>query len=200
VTIPHPSSLDDVREVVAPLQPPREGDSGNDAQRVVGGLIVGAGIFCLFAPLIAGVAVAYLLGAAMIAAGVLELVAAVAQRHRAIARLGFAALGLVAIGFGALVLAHPQEAVASLTWLIGLTLFISGVVRILIAFGAGAEGARVPFLLAGAFSILLGGLLLAEWPLDGDWAFGVLLGLDLIAMGLSMLGWLRPARLTPTTA
>jgi uncharacterized membrane protein HdeD (DUF308 family) len=198
VTIPHPSSLDDVREVVAPLQPPRDDESGNDAQRVVGGLIVGAGIFCLFAPLIAGVAVAYLLGAALIAAGVLELVAAVAQPHRAIARLGFAALGLVGIGFGALVLAHPQEAVASLTWLIGLTLFISGVVRILVAFGA--EEARVPFLLAGAFSILLGGLLLAEWPLDGDWAFGVLLGLDLIAMGLSMLGWLRPARLTPTTA
>ena len=187
-----------MREVVAPLQPPRDEDSGNDAQRVVGGLIVGAGIFCLFAPLIAGVAVAYLLGAAMIAAGVLELVAAVAQPHRAIARLGFAALGLVAIGFGALVLAHPQEAVASLTWLIGLTLLISGAVRILVAFGA--EGARVPFLIAGAFSILLGGLLLAEWPLDGDWAFGVLLGLDLIAMGLSMLGWLRPARLTPTTA
>jgi uncharacterized membrane protein HdeD (DUF308 family) len=198
VTIPHPSSLDDVREVVAPLQPPRDDESGNDAQRVVGGLIVGAGIFCLFAPLIAGVAVAYLLGAALIAAGVLELVAAVAQPHRAIARLGFAALGLVGIGFGALVLAHPQEAVASLTWLIGLTLFVSGVVRILVAFGA--EEARVPFLLAGAFSILLGGLLLAEWPLDGDWAFGVLLGLDLIAMGLSMLGWLRPARLTPTTA
>jgi uncharacterized membrane protein HdeD (DUF308 family) len=184
--------------VVAPLQPPRDEESGEDVQRAVGGLIVGAGIFCLFAPLIAGVAVAYLLGAAMIGAGVLELVAAFAQRRRAVARLGIAALGLVGIGFGALVIAHPQEAVASLTWLIGLTLLISGAVRIVVAFGA--EEARVPFLLAGAFSILLGGLLLVEWPLEGEWAFGVLLGLDLIAMGLSMIGWMRPARLTPTTA
>jgi uncharacterized membrane protein HdeD (DUF308 family) len=198
VTIPHPSSRNDLHQVVAPLQPPREGDSGDDVQRAVGGLIVGAGIFCLIAPLIAGVAVAYLLGAAMVGAGVLELVAAFAQRRRAVARLGIAALGLVGIGFGVLVIAHPQEAVASLTWLIGLTLLISGAVRIVVAFGA--EEARVPFLLAGAFSILLGGLLLAEWPLEGEWAFGVLLGLDLIAMGLSMLGWMRPARLTPTTA
>jgi uncharacterized membrane protein HdeD (DUF308 family) len=184
--------------VVAPLQPPRERESGEGVHPAVGALIVGAGSFCLFAPLVAGVAVAYLLGAALIGVGVLELVAAFAQRHRAVVRLGIAALGLVAIGFGALVVAHPQEAVASLTWLIGLTLLTSGVVRIVIAFGA--EEARVPFFLAGAFSILLGGLLLAEWPLEGEWAFGVLLGLDLIAIGLSMLGWLRPARLTPTTA
>jgi uncharacterized membrane protein HdeD (DUF308 family) len=184
--------------VVAPLQLPRDEGAADGAQRFVGALIVGAGIFCLFAPLIAGVAVAYLLGAAMIGVGVLEVVAALAQPHRAVARLGIAALGLVAIVFGALVIAHPQEAVASLTWLIGLSLLISGAVRILIAFGA--EEARLPFLLAGAFSILLGVLLLVEWPLDGEWAFGVLLGLDLIATGLTMLGWVRPARLTPTTA
>lgn len=184
--------------MVAPLQLPRDEGTDESAQRAVGALIVGAGIFCLFAPLIAGVAVAYLLGAAMIGVGVLELVAALTQPHRAVARLGIAALGLVAIIFGALVIAHPQEAVASLTWLIGLALLISGAVRFLIAIGA--EEARLPFLLAGAFSILLGVLLLAEWPLDGDWAFGVLLGLDLIAMGLSMLGWVRPARLTSTSA
>lgn len=184
--------------MVAPLQLPRDEGAADSAQRFVGALIVGAGIFCLFAPLIAGVAVAYLLGAAMIGVGVLELVAALTQPHRAVARLGIAALGLVAIVFGALVIAHPQEAVASLTWLIGLSLLISGAVRILIAFGA--EETRLPFLLAGAFSILLGVLLLVEWPLDGEWAFGVLLGLDLIATGLTMLGWVRPARLTPTTA
>jgi uncharacterized membrane protein HdeD (DUF308 family) len=184
--------------VVAPLQVPREGDSGDDARRAAGALTIGAGIFCLFAPLIAGVAVAYLLGAAMIAAGIFELVAALSQPYRALARLGIAVLGLVAIVFGALVILHPQEAVASLTWLIGLALLISGAVRIVLAFGA--EEARVPFLLAGAFSVLLGVLLLIEWPLEGEWAFGVLLGLDLIAMGLSLLGWMRPARLTPAGA
>ena len=183
--------------MVATFQLPR-GGPGEGVQRTVGVLIVIAGVFCLFAPLIAGIAVAYLLGAAMVAAGVLELAAAIAQPYRALARLGLVALGLVAIGFGALVIAHPQEAVASLTWLIGLSLLISGGVRIVLAFGA--EEARVPFFLAGAFSILLGVLLLVEWPLEGEWAFGVLLGLDLIATGLAMLGWLRPARLTAETA
>jgi uncharacterized membrane protein HdeD (DUF308 family) len=184
--------------VVAPLQLPRDDDSGEDAQRVIGALIVGAGIFCLFAPLIAGVAVAYLLGAALVGVGAVELVAAIAQPHRALTRLGIAALGVTAVVFGLLVIAHPQEAVASLTVLLGLTLLISGGVQVLMALGA--EEARLPFFLAGAFSIVLGVLLLVEWPLDGDWAFGVLLGLDLIATGLTMLGWMRPARLSPRTA
>jgi membrane protein HdeD len=174
------------------MQLPREG-GGEGAQQVAGALVVGAGIFCLFAPAIAGVAVAYLLGAAMLVAGGIELVAAFARPGGAWIRLGFAALGLVTIVFGALVIAHPQEAVASLTWLIGLALLISGGVRIVLAFGA--EEARVTFFLAGAFSILLGVLLLIEWPLEGEWAFGVLLGLELIATGLTMLGWLRPVKL-----
>jgi uncharacterized membrane protein HdeD (DUF308 family) len=181
--------------VVAPLQLPREDDSGQEAQRAVGALIVGAGIFCLFAPLIAGVAVAYLLGAALVAAGVLELVGAFTHKGGVLARLGLAVLGLVAVAFGALVLAHPQEAVASLTVLLGLTLLISGGVRIVLAFGA--DEARLPFFLAGLFSIVLGVLLLVEWPLEGEWAFGVLLGLDLIAMGLTMLGWMRPMATRP---
>jgi uncharacterized membrane protein HdeD (DUF308 family) len=174
------------------MQVPREG-AGDGAQQVAGALIVGAGIFCLFAPVIAGVAVAYLLGAALLVAGGIELVAAFARPGGAWIRLGLAALGLVAIVFGALVIAHPQEAVASLTWLIGLALLISGGVRIVLAFAA--EGARTMFFLAGAFSILLGVLLLIEWPLEGEWAFGVLLGLELIATGLTMLGWLRPVKL-----
>jgi uncharacterized membrane protein HdeD (DUF308 family) len=184
--------------VVAPLQLPPDDDSGDDAQRVVGALIVGAGIFCLFAPLIAGVAVAYLLGAALVAVGVLELVGAVTYKGGVLARLGLAVLGLVAVAFGALVLAHPQEAVASLTVLIGLTLLISGGVRIVLAFGA--DEARLPFFLAGLFSIVLGVLLLVEWPLEGEWAFGVLLGLDLIATGLTMLGWVRPVAARPVIA
>jgi uncharacterized membrane protein HdeD (DUF308 family) len=179
------------------MQLPRD-DAGEGIQRTAGALIVGAGIFCLFAPAIAGIAVAYLLGAAMLVAGGLELVAAFAPRRSAWARLGFAALGLVAIGFGALVIAHPQEAVASLTVLLGLALLISGGVRIVLAFGA--EGARVPFFLAGAFSIVLGVLLLIEWPLEGEWALGVLLGLDLVATGLAMLGWLKPANLRSSAA
>jgi uncharacterized membrane protein HdeD (DUF308 family) len=96
----------------------------------------------------------------------------------------------VLISFGILVIVHPQESVASLTLLIALALLISGGVRILVALGA--EEGRLPFLLAGAFSIVLGVLLLVKWPLDGDWAFGVLLGLDLISAGLTLLGWLRP--------
>jgi uncharacterized membrane protein HdeD (DUF308 family) len=172
--------------------------SGLDAQRAMGALIVAAGVFCLFAPLIAGIAVAYLLGAALLVVGVLEIIGAITHGGGALVRLGLAALGLLALLFGALVLAHPQEAVASLTVLIGLALLISGGVRIVLAFGA--EEARVPFFLAGAFSILLGVLLLVEWPLDGDWAFGVLLGLDLIATGLTMLGWVRPVAARPVSA
>jgi uncharacterized membrane protein HdeD (DUF308 family) len=180
--------------LVAPLI---QGDdrSGLDAQRAMGALIVAAGVFCLFAPLIAGIAVAYLLGAALLVVGVLEIVGAITHGGGALLRLGLAALGLVALLFGALVLAHPQEAVASLTVLIGLALLISGGVRIVLAFGA--EEARLPFFLAGVFSILLGVLLLVEWPLEGDWAFGVLLGLDLIATGLTMLGWVRPVAARP---
>jgi uncharacterized membrane protein HdeD (DUF308 family) len=181
--------------VVAPVQLPHDGDSGEGAQRVVGALIVGAGIFCMFAPLIAGVAVAYLLGVALVGVGALEVGAAIAQSHRALVRLGIAALGVTAVIFGLLVIAHPQEAVASLTVLLGLTLLISGGVQVLTALGA--EEARLPFFLAGAFSIVLGVLLLVEWPLDGDWAFGVLLGLALIATGLTMLGWVRPMAARP---
>jgi uncharacterized membrane protein HdeD (DUF308 family) len=42
-------------------------------------------------------------------------------------------------------------------------------------------------LLSGVLALVLAGLILSEWPLSGLWAVGVLVGVDLLMTGASMI-------------
>ena len=90
--------------------------------------------------------------------------------------------GLLYLVTGALILWQPGPAAVALTLLIAILFLVSGIAKIL-----GSLTLRFQewgwVLFSGVVSLVLGGLLIAAWPLSGLWAIGVFVGIDLIVLG-----------------
>ena len=56
------------------------------------------------------------------------------------------------------------------------------------SFRADLPAGRGWFFMGGASSAVLGGLLWWEWPADSVWAIGLLLGVNLLLGGLTLVG------------
>ena len=102
-------------------------------------------------------------------------------------------LGILYIAFGAVLVSQPVASALILTYVLGLLLLISGIVRILLGFGHWREAGWI-MLLSGLFGVLAGLVILTRFPMTGLWVLGFLLGVDLISHGIAWLvyAW-RPA-------
>ena len=98
-------------------------------------------------------------------------------------RLFGAVLSLI-VGF--LLILRPVVSLASLTLLIGAFFVTIGVIRAI-----AASILRFPnwgwVVFSGFAAIVLGALVLAEWPQSSLWLIGMLLGVELLIHGLSLI-------------
>ena len=83
---------------------------------------------------------------------------------------------------GAIFIKHPMISAEAATLVMSMFFLIAGLYQLVIAFwthlpGFGWQAAN------GAITFLLGGLLLAQWPLSGLYAIGLFVGIDLILYG-----------------
>jgi membrane protein HdeD len=99
-----------------------------------------------------------------------------------------ALLFLLGLGF----VRNPGVGLLTLTLLAGSLLLVGGVVRIVSAFQPGAS--RGLLLFSGAVTLLLGFLVLSQWPVSALWFLGTVLGIELIMDGMTtaMTGRVRP--------
>jgi uncharacterized membrane protein HdeD (DUF308 family) len=102
-------------------------------------------------------------------------------------------LGALYIIFGWVVVSQPASGALVLTYVLGLVLLASGIVRIAFAFGHWSKAGWL-MLVSGIFGVLAGFIILTGWPATGIWVLGLLLGIDLISHGVAWLiyGW-RPS-------
>lgn len=112
-------------------------------------------------------------------------------RNRSIARQ--VVLGILYIAFGIILVSQPLTGALLLTYVLGLALLISGVVRMLIGVGRWQQGGAI-MLASGLFGVLAGLVILTGLPMTGLWVLGLLLGIDLLSHGIVWLplAW-RPA-------
>jgi uncharacterized membrane protein HdeD (DUF308 family) len=91
-------------------------------------------------------------------------------------------VGLFYLVTGALFLFKPLPAAAALTLLIGALFVVSGAFKII-----GAIFSRVEhwgwILFSGIVSLILGIMILSDWPLGSLWIIGLFVGIDLIFWG-----------------
>ena len=85
------------------------------------------------------------------------------------------------------VLGHPLFGLSFLTLLLAIYFVTGGIAKIVGSFCFRPISGWLTMLLSGLISLLLGVLIWRQWPLSGMWAVGVLVGVDLLATGLSML-------------
>ena len=140
------------------------------------------GIAALAFPFLSTLAIELLVGWILMLTGVVGLVHA----FRAARWKGFALSllwALLSLGVGIALLVYPFTGMASLTLLVGAFFLAGGILRIIQAMRLRPADYWGWLLTSGILALLLGGLILAQWPMAATWVLGVLVGIDLIFAG-----------------
>ena len=154
--------------------------------RVAGVLAILGGVVAIIVPAVASVATAIFIGWILLFAGAWMLFDAWSVRGagRIAIRLLWAVLTVFA---GFYLLLAPLDGTVTLTFVLVVYFIAIGVVRIVEGFAlrgmpnAGMVG------LNGALSLLIGLLILIDFPSSADWAIGLLVGIDLLFAGWALL-------------
>jgi uncharacterized membrane protein HdeD (DUF308 family) len=142
------------------------------------------GVLAVLFPFAATLATELLIGALLVVSGILELVRAFAMRHNG-KPIWNVLFGLVALVAGAILLGWPLQGMVTLTIVLGVFFLLGGAFKLFAGFdlrpfpGWGWIG------FSGALSVLLGILLLFGLPGTALWAVGLLVGIDLIFLGVA---------------
>lgn len=150
-----------------------------------GVLLAVAGGFALSTVVLSTAATVFFVGFAMIVGGFAEVLHGFAMRT-----WGHFFWLLVMGGFyilaGALVVRNPLLAATFLTLLIGASLIATGIVRTFVTVQLPSGGAKGFLVFSSILTLVVGVLIIAQWPSSSLWVIGTFLGADLFFSGM---GW-----------
>jgi len=143
------------------------------------------GVLCAISSLTGGEAVVGLAGGTLLAAGSALLIhsywgAGVSAKGVTLV------VGLITTLFALLILAHAWLYRGNLTWLLVLYFLTDGILKLLAAIRFRASSGRL-WLGSGALSLLLGFLIWRQWPIPGLQAAGMLIGINLLTSGATLV-------------
>lgn len=153
---------------------------------VIGVLSVLAGVLALANPFIATLTAERFAGWAFVFIGILQIAAAF-QTVGWGGRIWVILLGIACILLGVLLLLNPLAGIMSLTLAAALTFIIAGIFKIVLALGLRGTGAFGLMMISGVVSVALGGMVLGNFPASAATLLGILLGVELISTGVSMV-------------
>lgn len=156
------------------------------ALMTIGIVAIVIGCIAILVPAVASVGTAIFIGWILVIAGAF-LVAGAFMAHSigsVVLRLAWALLTVIV---GLWLIVEPHNGTLTLTLVLGIYFLFMGLTRIAVAFaGRGQEGAGLVGL-SGVAGLLIGILVLAEFPSSADWAIGLLVGIDLIFAGWTLV-------------
>jgi len=161
----------------------------------LGVVTVIAGLLAMASPLLAGLSVTVLVGVAMVVAGVARTIGAFHAGSFGQGALAFVG-GILTFAAGVILAAKPGIGLATLTLVLGGYLLVDGISGAVLAFHVRPEKGWGWMLFSAVMGVVLGILLLKEWPLSGAWAIGTLVGINLVLAGLSIISVGSAARAT----
>lgn len=151
----------------------------------LGALFILGGAVALFNVFAATIVAIVYIAAAMVVAGGWQIVTASQIRPWGRAAL-LGVIGTLTLLAGVAAARFPVFAAASFTALVGVLLVACGAMKLVLAYHL-RHLARFELLAAaGGLSLLLGVLILAEWPTSGLYVLGLFLGVNLLFEGI---GW-----------
>lgn len=105
-------------------------------------------------------------------------------------------VGVLYVVTGVLLLQSPLQGAETLTLLMAAFFLVGGLFRVGAGLGAGLPH-RGWVVLSGIINVILGGLILAQWPASGLWVIGLFVGIDLVFGGWSLVMLGLSLRRTP---
>ena len=146
-----------------------------------------AGVIALGSVLMATVSAVYVIGIMMIMAGVSEIITAFNVKNWGKFAL-WMLLGLLYVVAGVICFLNPFAAATILTLMLGVALIIGGVLRGFLAWHVREAGKPWGWVAASAvITLLLGLIIIAQWPWSSVYTLGIFLGIDLLFIGSSWL-------------
>ena len=128
----------------------------------------------------------FIVGVIMAVSGIGEIIHGFAMRSWGKFFL-WIAIGLLYVIAGFSAIKNPMLAAGIFTLVIGISLIVSGIMRILLGFSL-PDHAPIIILLSGTLSILIGGMIVAQWPFSSFWIIGAFIGIDLFFAGMTWIG------------
>jgi uncharacterized membrane protein HdeD (DUF308 family) len=153
---------------------------------VLGVVTLVAGFLAMGSPLASGLAVAVLIGIALVIGGIARIMGAFSAGSFGQGVLAFIG-GMITFAAGLALAGRPGIGLTTLTLLLGIYLVVDGISSAILAFHVRPEKGWGSMLFSAVMGVLLGFLLLREWPLSGLWAIGTLTGVNLVISGFSMI-------------
>lgn len=159
---------------------------GSKSMMLIGISLTVFGVLLLVSPAAVGTAVVRLVAVVMLITGLAQLVHSL-RLPGSVNSILSAALGLVVAGLGVMVWLNPEVGSGFLTALLMLFFVVNGLWKIVTAVRSRKASGWFWLFLSGLVSLLFVYLLWKQWPLAGAWAIGVLVGIDLLLSGVSMI-------------
>lgn len=144
--------------------------------------LIGAG--AVLVPAVAAVTITLLVGWLLAFAGAMALAGAAAQggHHRAMRALW----GVVALGLGAYFVIFVPAGTKTLTLVLGINFLVMGSLRIGAWLAARGTPGAAAMGLNGVLGLILGAIVLVDYPDSAAWAIGLIVGIDLMFFGLAL--------------
>ena len=161
--------------------------------RIAGGASILLGALAIVFPFAATLATTLVIGAVLCVSGILELIRAVAMRRNG-SLIWDALFGLAALVAGLVLLLWPLQGIVTLTIVVGVFFLLAGGFKLVACFGLRPLPGWAWVGVSGALSGLLGLILLFGLPGSASCAIGLLVGIDLIFLGITELAMANALR------
>ena len=153
---------------------------------VLGVIMILLGIAAIAFPFIATLAMDFFVGGVLVIGGI----GGIVNAFRVAKWKGFLLFmltALLALGVGIFLLLFPFSGILSLTLLVTVFLIIDGVLRIFLAFRLRPYDQWKWQLFGGMLGLVLAGIILAQWPEAATWIIGLLVGVNLVFSGWTLI-------------
>jgi uncharacterized membrane protein HdeD (DUF308 family) len=153
--------------------------------KIAAAITIILGIAALVMPFLAGIAATYFLATNFVIAGLLMSISAFRAKDW-IGALGLMLFGVVSLLAGVLIFAHPLIGLATVTLFSIAAMFVAGIAKLIWTFKLPSGNGRWFLLFSGLLSIAVAAMLYSNFPFTALWAYGVLVGINLLFEGTSM--------------
>lgn len=94
-------------------------------------------------------------------------------------------LGIVAVLIGVDLLGEPLAGLIKLTMVLGIMFIISGLFKFIVGWGVQRTDFKIAVLVSGVASLIIGLIIMSNFPASAATSLGILLGIELISNGVS---------------
>lgn len=144
------------------------------------------GLTALISPAWAGQTVFYLIGGLLLITGIGQFLLGWNDETKS-GQVGRMTLGIFTALAGLAVLIHPVFGAGALAAILAIFFVVDGIWKIITSFSYRPASGWLAFLGSGILSLALAWMLWKQWPFSGNWAVGVLVGINLLSTGISLI-------------